>query len=162
MSPMRFRFRAAFGLGRRSRPTRDYRFSGLEGLESRVTPAVSASLNGHVLGVTLDAAGDVATLSNHGAAVTVNGAAFVGVRKIDVLGNSMRNQTVNLDGHVSIGSHFTATAISTVNVTGTWQVGNFSVTLSKQVGAIKGGGALTAHGTATFLIPHDALADVDL
>jgi hypothetical protein len=120
-------------------------------LEDRLAPAVTAVLNGTTLNVTLNASGDIATLvgDTTNNSISVNGKAFTGVQSINITGNNLVTETVNLNGAANLTGSLRANQISDVNINGTYKIGG-SLSLSTNTqpsSSLTGEGAFTVVGS---------------
>ncbi len=135
---------------------------GVESLEDRTTPAVTASLAVTTLQVNLSAAGDEARIGVTGANIEVrdgtNALIFAtpaaGVTDFAITGVSAGNQTVVWNNAVTLTGGATVNAVTTLTVNGTYTLGgNLAVTLAGPgAGSVNDGttGVLTVAGTTAF------------
>ena len=136
----------------------------LETLEDRLAPAVTAMLDGAVLRVNLNAAGDTANLSDNGAKVQVTGtginSSFADVKAIVVTGNGAGNQTLNLNGNVELARDLTIALVTDVHLKGKYVIGDdLHVSLSDLSGGVSGDGTFVVRDNATFAA---GINDIDL
>src|SRR5258708_1450239 len=111
---------------RRALTRRAVRLLGVEALEDRATPAVTAALNGTTLPVDLSAAGDEAPIGAAGGPLEVRGGgnAFVfappaaAVTAFDINGTTAGNQTVVWNGAVTLVANSTVIGVTTLTVNG--------------------------------------------
>jgi len=150
-------------------------------LEYRTLLTVTATLNGNVLDITLDASNDSAIVSQVSSNIDVfDGTmhtefAASAVQSIDAQGNDLANQSVALDSAITLSSALMVSHVTTATVTGNYTVGSANLTAdgtltiapgaivsSRQIAA--GGDPLTAHSTGdsgdlTFTAPAITVGD---